>query len=67
MYEYINLKRDTEAIEGELINKAPDGTIVQRLVGRILDVISSATDSALGLVLTAYAKELMKSAGLPLG
>ncbi|PWR15088.1 hypothetical protein DKT69_12855 [Micromonospora sicca] len=60
------VRRNTQVIEAELEQPEPDQRTVTNLVGRTLDIVTGASSSALGLLLTGYAKELMKSAGLPI-
>jgi len=60
------VQRNTEIIEGELQRSEPDKHVVKTMLMRTVDTIVGVGNSALGLVLTGYAKELMKRAGLPI-
>ncbi|MBC9000485.1 hypothetical protein [Micromonospora aurantiaca (nom. illeg.)] len=61
------VRRNVDVIEGELEQPEPDQHTVKNLMRRTLDVIEGSTTSALGILLTGYAKELMRSAGVPIG
>jgi hypothetical protein len=58
------VQRNAAIIEGELAADQPDQGVVKRVMGRMLDTVGGVTDSALAQVLTAYAKEFLKSQGL---
>ncbi|TDC81265.1 hypothetical protein E1193_15240 [Micromonospora sp. KC606] len=58
------VQRNAEIIEGELQQSDPDKHVVKTMLMRTADTIVGAGNSALGLVLTGYAKELMKKAGI---
>ncbi|MFI2708925.1 hypothetical protein ACH495_02180 [Micromonospora sp. NPDC018662] len=59
------VQHNAEVIEGELQRSQPDKHIVRTMLMRTVDTIVGAGNSALGLVLTGYAKELMQRAGVP--
>jgi hypothetical protein len=58
---------NAQIIEGELVNEKPDAGVVRTFMGRILAKLGNAANSALALVLSAYAKELMEKIGIPIG
>ncbi|MGN9763770.1 hypothetical protein ACTMS2_01190 [Micromonospora sp. SD12] len=60
------VQHNAEVIEGELQRSQPDKHIVRTMLMRTVDTIVGAGNSALGLVLTGYAKELMQRAGVPI-
>jgi hypothetical protein len=60
------LAGNTQVIEGELANENPDAGVVRTFMGRILAKLGNAANSALALVLSAYAKELMRKVGIPI-
>ncbi len=57
---------NAKLVEGELVNAQPDAGVVRTFMRRILATLGNAADSALALVLGAYAKELMRKVGIPL-
>ena len=61
------VRRNVEVIEGELGQPEPDQHTIKNLMRRTVDVIGGTANSALGLLLSGYAKELMRSAGIPIG
>jgi hypothetical protein len=60
------VQRNAEIIEGELQQSEPDKHVVKTMLTRSMDTIVGAGNSALGMVLIGYAKELMKRAGIPI-
>lgn len=60
------VQRNAEIIEGELEQSQPDKHVVKAILTRTMDTIVGAGNSALGLVLAGYAKELMQKAGVPI-
>lgn len=60
------VRNTVDIIEGELAQSEPDQHVVKTMMRRTLDALAGATSSTLGLLLTGYAKELMKSAGIPI-
>ncbi|MFC3383138.1 hypothetical protein [Couchioplanes azureus] len=60
------VRSNTDVIEGELARREQDSNIVKTMMSRTVEIITGATGSTLGLVLTGYAKELMRNAGLPI-
>ncbi|MEU1647236.1 hypothetical protein [Micromonospora zamorensis] len=60
------VRRNVEVIEGELGQQQPDQQVVKTLLRRTLDLVGSTANSTLGLLLAGYAKELMRSAGIPI-
>jgi len=60
------IRSNTHIIEGELARREQDPHIVKTMMSRTLEALTGATSSTLGLLLTGYAKELMKRAGLPI-
>ncbi|WP_157437797.1 hypothetical protein [Actinoplanes subtropicus] len=61
------VRRNAAVIEGELERGEPNSGLVATMMSRTLEVLTGATSSTLGLLLTGYAKELMKNVGLPIG
>jgi hypothetical protein len=62
----VRIASNAQLVEGELANDQLDAGVVRTFMQRILATLSSATDSALGLVLGAYAKWFMRKVGIPL-
>jgi hypothetical protein len=60
------VRNTVDVIEGELARTEPDQHVVKAMMRRTLDALAGATSSTLGLLLTGYAKELMKNAGIPI-
>ncbi|GAA1758720.1 hypothetical protein [Luedemannella helvata] len=55
-----------DVVEGELESAEPDAGVVKSVLKRVLSKVGAVADSSLGLFLTAYAKDLMRKAGVPL-
>ncbi len=60
------VRSTVSVVEGELARAEPDQHVVRTMMSRMLEALTGATSDTLGLLLTGYAKELMKSAGIPL-
>lgn len=60
------VRSQLNTIEGELAGGSPDAGVVKTFMMRVVASLASATNSSLAAVLSASAKELMKSAGIPI-
>jgi len=60
-----SLRVNAEIVEAELVNDEPDLGVIRTFLHRLLGTLGKAGDSALALVLGAYARELMKKIGIP--
>lgn len=60
------LRGQVELIREELASGQPEPSVVTTLLKRVLGKIGEVAENSLGLVLTAYAKDLMRRVGVPL-
>jgi hypothetical protein len=60
------VRDSVDVIEGELAHSDPDRHILKMMMRRTLEALTGATSGTLGLLLTGYAKQLMRNAGIPI-
>ena len=60
------LRGQLEVAQAELEDAEPDAGVVKSVLKRVLSTIGAVAGDSLGILLTAYAKDLMRKAGVPL-